>query len=254
MASLSWSAARRSPLGAALITGVLISSVSAVGRADPAPRAVIAFTAPPTAIAPARRPLGGAPSYDVPDYIYVPAAPWTAGVPSIPGMPEMPGQRTWYGWQTLLVFGGSTTVGLIGGFGGGASGSDVVLLAGLSIGGAGFLFGGPIVHWANGHIGRGFGALGLNFGMPLVGAGLGAGVVCVSAGCDADQGVDIFLGVVIGGGLGLIASMVVDVTVLSYEPSTPVASTARAKAPGWTMLPDFHITKEKTTFGVAGVF
>jgi hypothetical protein len=261
--SSSLSVARRAPLGAALCTGALISSFGTVGRAEAAAGAPVALVAPapppatpiaPAPYSPGSLPVGGAaPSPSpIPDYLYFPLVA-TPGMPGVQLMPQLPSKRVWYGWQTLLVFGGSLGVGLIGGIGGGASGSDAVLLSGLSIGGGGFLLGGPVTHWVHGNVAKGFGSLGLNFGMPVVGGALGAGLVCISAGCDADQGIDIFLGVVVGGSLGLIASMILDVSVLSYEnqPTKPVIS---RRAPGWKIVPDLRITHEKTTFGFAGVF
>jgi hypothetical protein len=191
------------------------------------------------------------PAYQVPTYVYLPGA----GMQGYPGSTPPTGKQGWYGWQTLLVFGGSTTVALIGGIAGGASNSPGVLIGGFTLGGAGLLLGGPIIHWAHGHTSKGLGALGLNFGMPLVGGGLGVATACIAGGCgNGSEGVGILLGLMIGGSAGLIASMVVDVTVLSYEQTDSGPSIASRKAPTWTILPDLKITREKTTFGFAGVF
>lgn len=244
------------PLGKALAAGILITSATAFAEPPPAaptaPAAPVAIApAPPPYVHAPRPPEGGAPLLQYPHYVYVPGV-WA---PPTPGIPGAPSKRDWYGWQTLLVFGGSVTVGLVSGFGGGASGSGAAVVAGSAIGGAGAVFGGPIVHWAHGNIGKGFGALGLNVGAPVVGAGLGLGTACATGGCKRfDGGISIFFGLVVGGGVGLLAAMVVDVSVLSYDSKTPVASSAFKKAPGWTILPDLHISKEKTTFGVMGVF
>jgi hypothetical protein len=170
-------------------------------------------------------------------------------------MPGAPTKRGWYGWQTLLVFGGSAAVGIIGSVAGGASDSPGVWLTSLGLGGTGFLLGGPIVHWAHGNTSKGFGALGLNFGMPLVGAGLGVATACVVGGCGrSSDGVGIFIGLLAGGSAGLLASMIVDVSALSYEQTPSGPSFASRKAPTWTIVPDLKITREKTTFGFAGVF
>lgn len=174
----------------------------------------------------------------------------------MPGSPELSRKRRWYGWQTLLILGGSTTVGLVIGVGGGAAArSGTVAAIGASIGGAGLLFGGPIVHWANGHLARGFGSLGLNFGMPIAGAGLGLAVACAGGGCSSkSDGSGLFFGPVIGGGLGSIAAVVLDVSLLAYEPVGANPSTASRKARQWTLAPDVEMTRQKTTFGFAGVF
>ena len=54
-----------------------------------------------------------------------------------------------------------------------AVGTDGAALLAIPFAGAGFVLGGPVVHWAHGNIGRGFGVLGLNIGAPAVTAGLG---------------------------------------------------------------------------------
>jgi hypothetical protein len=170
-------------------------------------------------------------------------------------MPGAPSRRVWYGWQTLIVHAASTTVGLSGIFGGAVVSSDVVVLSGTVIGSAGLLLGGPIVHWARGNTGRGFEVLGLNFGVPVVGAAAGIGVGCAAGGCSGGSGgVGIILGMVFGGAAGLLTAIVIDVSVLSFDKSAPVGSTASKRSPGWTIVPDLKLSREKTTFGVAGVF
>jgi hypothetical protein len=252
--SRSW--ARRISPGATLLAAVLGAASSA--RAQPAPVTPIA-PPPAAAFAPAPPPYSNAlpppqlvaPRYEVPTYVYIPGDM----SPGMPGMPDARGKRTWYGWQTLLVWGGSSVFALVAGISGGAANSPGVLITGLSVGGAGLLFGGPVVHWAHGNTGKGFGALGLNFGMPVVSSGLGVAIACAAGGCSGrGDGFGLFFGLMVGGSLGLVGSMIVDVTTLSYDSNVPVASTASRKSPTWTLLPDLKITREKTTFGVAGVF
>ena len=136
-----------------------------------------------------------------------------------------------------------------------AVGTDGAALLAIPFAGAGFVLGGPVVHWAHGNIGRGFGVLGLNIGAPAVTAGLGVGIACASGACSGSgDGAGIFLSLVLGGSAGLLAAMIVDVSVLSHGSNTPVAASALNKAPGWMILPDLHISREKTTFGVVGAF
>ena len=170
-------------------------------------------------------------------------------------MHGMPTKRVWYGWQTLLVLGSSATFGVVTAIVGDVSNADALTVVGLSVGGAGLMLGGPIVHWAHGNIGKGFGAFGLHFGVPIVSGGVGVAIACGAGGCrNSANGFGIFFGLLIGGSLGSIAATVIDVTALSYEQSVPVASTASRRAPGWTLVPDLQITREKTTFGFAGAF
>ncbi|MEP7126990.1 MAG: hypothetical protein ABJE95_39020 [Byssovorax sp.] len=245
------SSSRRFPLGLALVAGLAIFAQSPRARAEPTPAATpIAPAIPPSRPGP-RRLDGAAPAYEVPTYVYFPGA----GMGAMPGAPEIAGKGAWYGWQTLLVLGGSTTVGLVGGFAGGGSGSGGVLIGGLSIGGAGLLLGGPIVHWAHGNTSKGLAALGLNFGVPVVGGGLGVATACIAGGCGSgSEGVGILLGLMIGGSAGLLTSMILDVSVLAYEPVDSNPSVTARRAPTWTLVPDLKITRDKTTFGFAGVF
>jgi hypothetical protein len=233
------------------VAGVLFF-LTAIAHADPPPAAPAppppGYAPPPSDYAPPFAPVL-APPLKYPDYVYIPRAEGAS--PALPGMPK----RIWYGWQTLLVLGGSTALGLSTTLGGGVSGSSGVALVGGSIGGAGLLFGGPIVHWVHGNTARGFVALGINFGAPVLGSGLGIGVACAAGACSgSSQGFGILGGIVFGGSAGFIAALIVDVTALSYETKVPDETSARYKAPQWTLVPDLKITREKTTFGVAGVF
>lgn len=79
--------------------------------------------------------------------------------------PQTPVER-WYGWQTILglvIPDVLTVVGYMNNeFG--------VAVFGISA----HMVTGPIVHWAHGHVGRGFGVLGLNLTLGAVGALAGA--------------------------------------------------------------------------------
>ena len=249
---------RRSTLQQISLAGTLLAALvgaSSSARAAPPPTAFTAPTAPatlpvsplPQGYAPRTLPLS-APLVQYPAYFYMPVV---AGEP----LPGTPTKRVWYGWQTLLLLGGSTTVGLVTSLSGFATRADGLGWVGVSVGGAGLLFGGPIVHWAQGNTSKGFGALGLNFGVPLVSSGIGVAVVCGLSGCGrSSDGFGIFFGLLIGGSVGLIGAVVIDVTALDYDSNVPVNAVASRKAPGWTLVPDLHITREKTTFGFAGVF
>lgn len=239
----------------------MIASSSAGARAEPPPLGYSMPVAPPApsprSTAPTAPPLYGhapgslplaAPLVQVPTYVYVPDTAFEA-------MRQKPTKRVWYGWQTLIILGASATLGTVTGVSGAATRADGLAFVGMGIGGVGALFGGPIVHWAHGNTGKGFGALGLNLGVPVVSGGIGVAVACGAGGCSgSSSGFGAFFGLLIGGSLGLLGSMIIDVTALAYEDNVPVAATASRKAPGWTLVPDLKITREKTTFGFAGVF
>ena len=157
--------------------------------------------------------------------------------------------RYWYGWQTLISLGVSSTF-LVLSF-------PVTSAAGvtlpLALGGA--ELGGPIVHWANGNVGKGFISLGMNIGATAVGATIGAGLWC-REGCRGDfGGWERLAGGVIGAGIGVVVSNIVDASALAYgqrrvrldEAATPTRRTI-------ALLPTFDIGQGRTTAGVMGTF
>lgn len=238
-------------LAFAFSTGLLVATTRA-SAAEPPPA-----SPPPAARAASLEvPFAAPPQVRYPDYLYFAPQPWAATLtPGAPLTPGMPTQRVWYGWQTLILLGASFGTGLVGtvaSSGGNGTGFGVT----LALGGTGLLFGGPIVHWAHGHASRGFLALGLNAGIPLVAGGIGAGITCAAGGCShGSDGILVALfGMAIGGGLGLVTAHIIDVSVLSYDTRSPGGAETSRRAPGWTILPDVHVSKEKTTFGVAGIF
>src|SRR5262245_14666089 len=93
----------------------------------------------------------------------------SATSPPPPPSTDPAGGEVWYGWQTLIV-GGISGAAAVVAIGLGEDGSGVVLGAPVGLGG--FVFGGPIVHWAHGRVGRGFAVLGMNVGVAGVGAAL----------------------------------------------------------------------------------
>ncbi len=123
------SSSRHALVGAAFVTGVSLTSASAL--ADPLP--VSPVPAPPPVAGAARSPQRDSSQPSYPRYVYVPAD-WTP--PPAPGMAWTPQaqRRVWYGWQTMLVYAGSTTVGLATALGGGFSGSAPVMLTGAVVG------------------------------------------------------------------------------------------------------------------------
>ncbi len=79
----------------------------------------------------------------------------------------------WYGWKTIIGVAGSDLLAVGGALTAlGSSVGGAFLFVGLS----GHVVTGPIVHWSHGHIGKGFGSLGLNIGLPLLSGLIGSGV------------------------------------------------------------------------------
>lgn len=153
----------------------------------------------------------------------------------------------WYGWQTLIVDGawilGGTPVSAA------SPGAGAALILG------GYFLGGPIVHWAHGQVGRGFADFGIRVGAPIVLSLLGYAALHKGNGNDFDGAA----GAVIGAALGIIGAIVIDASVLAYEPGDDddddgAARTTRRNARVMpTILPMLTPrTEGGAVFGVSG--
>lgn len=120
----------------------------------------------------------------------------------------------WYGWQTLTVDAGVLATSAIAG---GATGAVEVPAVTLV---AGYLLGGPIVHWAHGRYGTGAASLGVRIGAVAVGTGVGA---LIGAPMQTDQPFDASLavGMVLGGLIGATGGMALDAALLARAPARP---------------------------------
>ena len=78
----------------------------------------------------------------------------------------------------------------------------------------GYFFGGPIVHWSHGQVGRGFASLGIRVAAPLLFAGLGYAVFQRNGSGEDLRGL---AGAILGFGLGVVSAIVVDAAALAYE-------------------------------------
>ena len=92
----------------------------------------------------------------------------------------------------------------------------------MVVGGANvYMFGAPIVHWANGQAANGFKSLGVRIGLPWLGAMAGNllgpkdKTVCDGTNCGNSNDSD--LGAVIGAGLGALAAVVVDARYFAHK-------------------------------------
>jgi len=151
-----------------------------------------------------------------------PATPWTSRA-----APSAAPVGRWYGWQILLCDVAAE------GFGVAALASHSVAL--LVPSGAIHVLGGPIVHWAHGNVGRGFASLGLRLVLPTAGALIGVAAKSGSAAA-------------IGGGIGGLLAIVLDVSVLARD--TRPAALSNARAP----VVFASVTPQGAAVGVAGSF
>jgi hypothetical protein len=133
---------------------------------------------------------------------------------------------SWYGWQTLTSDGSAIALGALA-YGadkaGGTSITNVFWTASVAT----FFLGAPVVHWKHGHVGKGFGSLGLRVGLPL-GAFL-AGALIGNAACSDKDSEDSYVGCPVGVGAlaalaGLVAAPLFDAAILAREPVTPPAA------------------------------
>ncbi|WP_437926244.1 hypothetical protein WMF37_45650 [Sorangium sp. So ce291] len=233
-------------------------------QASPAPRPDAASpAAPPAASTPATPPPPAAPpagaaappagAWDAPPPGYPPPPPgWTwSPVPWQPeataGGGEQPATQTvWYGWQHLLVAVGSLILLPVGA---GAESEPLVM-----VGVGGFALGGPVTHWANGNVGKGFISLGLNAGGAF-GGGL-IGLAIASSGDRDNHGWEELGGFLVGGGLGLLAANIVDIAALEYEERETAESYdyIRVRSPRLRLAPQVGLAPGGATFGLGGAF
>src|SRR5262245_28737111 len=86
----------------------------------------------------------------------------------------------WYGWQTLTSDGSAIALGALA-YGVDKAGGTAITNVFWTASVATFFVGAPVIHWKHGHVGKGFGSLGLRVGLPLgafiVGALIG-GAAC----------------------------------------------------------------------------
>jgi hypothetical protein len=179
-------------------------------------------------------------------YSYAYPYPYRSSFPP----PAPPSVKYWYGWQTLTSFGVSTTL-LVTSFA--VSAAPLVITLPLSIGG--FVLGGPIVHWANGNTAKGFISLGMTLGGSAVGTAIAAAAIC-AGGCSGDSGgLAFFSGGAIGGGVAVLVSTILDVSLLAYgQRQAPLDQAAARQQRPIALLPTLDIRRDRTTVGLMGTF
>ena len=147
----------------------------------------------------------------------------------------------WYGGPSVVADVLSFT--MIGG--GGAANSPELLLLGT----AGFAFGSPINHLAQGHPGRAAGS----FGLRVLGGGAATGVFLLdvlSHPCDGEPSCHHSPGLgLAGAALVLIATMAIDDAVLARAPALTPPRPARATvAPGVVVGPNLALASLAGSF------
>lgn len=238
------------PLVAAAVATLLTLPSIALADDEPAPvvKPAQVLTDPKTGVQQVVVPAGCTSTIQQNGQIVV-LCPGTESNPS--GRAEAPPEvtttteRKWYGWQTLMVDGithGVSTVLLVGAV---SAQSEGMLSTAASLYISGYLLGGPIVHWSNGQVGKGFASLGIRAGAPIVlgltGAALGSG--------DGDTAGSLaVLGVI----SGVATAIALDAAVLARKTVT-VQRTATPKLQ-WTPNAAYDSRRQAVTVGVGGTF
>jgi hypothetical protein len=157
-------------------------------------------------------------------------------------LPPSRDKEHWYGGQIIGVVYGS---GLLLAVGVAASSGGIA-----SLGGIGYALGGPLVHFAHGEVGRGFGSIGIMVGCATAGA-----IVGVAGGKD---------GPAYGAIIGLVAAPILD-SLRAYEPVTggadpspePMEKKAKNKrrlGESSGIVPSVVVGRGGVTFGLSATF
>lgn len=174
-------------------------------------------------------------------------------------------QRQFYGWQFLLM--DAVALGLAAGAIPATDAAEGGLLAAAFTLGA---FSGPIVHWAHGHGGRGFGSLGIRVGLTGVMMLIGLPIDAIRATSISGSGFGISVssrpldGGAMGvlGTIGFLTASIVDAAALAFDTIPPTQQTTRASQPVarrrpnvlWTPFASAHRNNTGMTLGVSGLF
>lgn len=203
-----------------------------------------------------------------------PSDPSSPAAPSAAVEPHRP--THWYGYQTLAMDGAALAFAIPGMMGSSGAGQGLGIASGLT-----YTLGAPIVHFAHGHVDKGFADIGLRLGLPaLLGfvGGLIGEASYTPASCDETKqsfcGLDHSFGQLgafasgaeLGGILGIGAAIAIDASVLARERVRHAThhddeASAPPRAPPRTahVEPTFGIAPERTggtraTLGLLGTF
>jgi hypothetical protein len=165
------------------------------------------------------------------------------------------GQRTWYGWQILVSDAASAATFLAG------AKIDSSGVVGLGV--AGYLAGGPAIHFGHGSFARGMASLGFRVGAPIGGALIG-GLIVAAFTNNSSTSNSAFVpawvvGAAFGFSIGVISAPILDATLLAYDQKHSPDTASRTPAPTLRLAPVAGLPRDANghtvpTVGVAGVF
>jgi hypothetical protein len=162
-------------------------------------------------------------------------------------------ERRWYGWQIIATDGVVLLSASLAASGSSWEGwGDLAAIL--------YLSGGPLVHFAHGDVGMGFGSLGLRVVAPLGGVLMGAlvgGTKRNDNGCYMQCPSPAVTDAVVGFALGMLAASIIDVAVLAYDAqpaASPTASTFRLQLAPVATFPRDSTGHVAPAFALAGAF
>jgi hypothetical protein len=128
-------------------------------------------------------------------------------------------RERWYGWQSLCIDGASLITLLAASAASDSKSDASAVLAYSAV--AGYLLGGPTIHFIHENPGRALGSLVLRTAVPIGFGYIGAALEH----CSPDADLCGLGGAVLGGALGIATAVVVDAAALGYEEMSPEPDT-----------------------------
>ena len=227
-------AAASPPADAAQVAQTTQGTATPPGDAPPAWSTTAPVENPPAATTPpapatSTKPTTPAPPADASPSKTAPAAGASVAVDSVKSPHSSVPKTRWYGWQIIPI--DATALGVIAVEL--ALGEDAVPALGLIALGA-YAVGGPIVHLVHDRPMAALGSFGLRVGMPAVGALLGsAGENCKDDKCTGGWPT------VLGGLVGALTAMSLDVTLLAHVPISMTAVSSSRESIGCVVFGHF---------------
>jgi len=95
----------------------------------------------------------------------------------------------------------------------------------------------------------------MHVGATAAGGLLGMGTLCSIGLCAGKDGVvGVTMGLIVGGGVGLLTSTIIDVAVLAKEERPPALMGAKGAGRQVMVLPSLDVRKDRAVFGMVGSF
>jgi hypothetical protein len=163
-----------------------------------------------------------------------PTAPAPVLAPAAPRYESLESHYQWYGLPTIFIDVASVALFHVGL----ATGSQPVTAIGAVV----FVGGSPVVHFANGNVGKGFAAAGIRLGSPVILGTIGL-LIGLAGSSRTDLGTlaGAALGAFVGFEIGVAGASVLDIALLSEK---KVSGPAPAGDTGARLLPNLGVARD----------